>query len=123
MGRYDLQDAHKLATGCPSDTLCCLVPEIYVTLAAAVVDPLRVVSNDSANILVPKKYSAYCLAAIVDLRLSRYYAFLTLRSAILLRRRSHWFPRAINALRMPDLTPRLRKRFMTSPSRQPSQPA
>jgi hypothetical protein len=104
MGRYDYKTPDKLATGCPSDTLCCLVPEIYVTLAAAVIDPLRVVSNDSANILVPKKYSAYCLAAIVNSRLSRYYAFLTLRSAILLRRRSHWFPRALKALRMPDLT-------------------
>ena len=104
MGRYSYKTPDKLATGCPSDTLCCLVPEIYVTLAAAVIDPLSVVSNDSANILVPKKYSAYCLAAIVNSRLSRYYAFLTLRSAILLRRRSHWFPRAIKALRMPDLT-------------------
>jgi hypothetical protein len=106
MGRYDYKSPDKLATGCPSDTLCCLVPEIYVTLAAAVIDPLRVVSNDSANILVPKKYSAYCLAAIVNSRLSRYYAFLTLRSAILLRRRSHWFPRALKGLRMPDLTPK-----------------
>ena len=106
MGRYDYKTPDKLATGCPSDTLCCLVPEIYVTLAAAVVDPLRVVSNDSANILVPKKYSAYCLAAIVNSRLSRYYAFLTLRSAILLRRRSHWFPRALKGLRMPDLSPK-----------------
>ena len=106
MGRYDYKTPDKLATGCPSDTLCCLVPEIYVTLAAAVVDPLRVVSNDSANILVPKKYSAYCLAAIVNSRLSRYYAFLTLRSAILLRRRSHWFPQALKGLRMPDLSPK-----------------
>jgi hypothetical protein len=109
MGRYDYKTPDKLATGCPSDTLCCLVPEIYVTLGAAVIDPLRVVSNDSANVVVPKKYSAYCLAAIINSRVSRYYAFLTLRSAILLRRRSHWFPRALKALRMPDLTPKTAK--------------
>ena len=103
MGRYDYKTAHKLATGSPSDTLCCLMPEIYVTLAAAVIDPLHMVANNSAIIAIPKRCSAYCLAAIINSRVSRYYSFLTLRSAILLRRRTHWFPRAINALRMPDL--------------------
>jgi len=106
MGRYDYQTSHKLATGSPSDTLCCLVPEIYVTLAAAVIDPLQVAANNSAIIAVPKKCSAYCLAAIINSRVSRYFSFLTLRSAILLRRRTTWFPRAINALCMPDLTPK-----------------
>jgi hypothetical protein len=106
MGRYDYKALNKLATGSPSDTLCCLMPEIYVTLAAAVIDPLQIVANNSTIIAVPKKCSAYCLAAIINSRVSRYYSFLTLRSAILLRRRTHWFPRAINALRMPDMTPK-----------------
>ncbi len=104
MGRYDYKTSHKLSTGSPSDTFCCLMPEIYVTLAAAVIDPLKIVANNSTIIAVPKKCSAYCLAAIINSRVSRYHSFLTLRSAILLRRRTHWFPRAINALRMPDLT-------------------
>jgi hypothetical protein len=106
MGRYDYKTLNKLATGSPSDTFCCLMPEIYVTLAAAVIDPLQIVANNSTIIAVPKKCSAYCLAAIINSRVSRYYSFLTLRSAILLRRRTHWFPRAINALRMPDMTPK-----------------
>jgi hypothetical protein len=106
MGRYDYKTSHKLATGSPSDTLCCLMPEIYVTLAAAVIDPLQIAANNSTIVAVPKKCSAYSLAAIINSRVSRYYSFLVLRSAILLRRRTHWFPRAINALRMPDLTPK-----------------
>jgi hypothetical protein len=73
---------------------------------AAVADPLAVVANNSVIAAVPKRYSAHCLAAIINSRISRYYAFLTLRSAILLRRRAHWFPRALKALRMPELNPR-----------------
>ena len=73
---------------------------------AAVADPLEVVANNSVIAVVPKKYSAHCLAAIINSRVSRYYAFLTLRSAILLRRRAHWFPRALKALRMPELAHR-----------------
>jgi hypothetical protein len=75
-------------------------------LAAAVIDPLDVAANNSTIVVVPKKYSAFCLSAIINSRISRYYAFLTLRSAILLRKRTTWFPRAINALRMPSLTPK-----------------
>jgi hypothetical protein len=106
LGRLDYDTSHMLAPGSPSDTLCCLVPEVYVTLVAAVADPLAVVANNSVIAVVPKRYSAHCLAAIINSRVSRYYAFLTLRSAILLRRRAHWFPRALKALRMPELTPR-----------------
>lgn len=104
LGRSDYRTPRKLPAGSPSDTLCCMLPEIYVTLSAAVADPLEVAANNSVIVLVPKKYSAYCLAAIVNSRISRYYAFLTLRSAILLRRRTTWFPRAIKALRMPKLS-------------------
>jgi hypothetical protein len=106
MGRDDYRTSQKLATGSPSDTLCCLIPEIYVTLAAAVIDPLQVAANNSTMVVVPKKYSAFCLASVINSRISRYYSFLTLRSAILLRKRTTWFPRAINGVRMPNLTPK-----------------
>jgi hypothetical protein len=109
MGRHDYKTPQRLTMGSPSDTRCCLVPEIYVTLAAAVIDPLAVAANNSTIVIVPKKFSASCLAAIINSRLSRYYSFLTLRSAIILRRRTHWFPRALNALRMPDLSPKTAK--------------
>jgi hypothetical protein len=111
LGRFNYRTPQKLAVGAPSDTLCCLVPEIYVTLSAAVADPLYEAANDSVNVVVPKKFSAYCLAAIINSRISRYYAFLTLRSAILLRRRTHWFPRAIKALRIPTLSPGTAKKL------------
>src|SRR5882724_1292687 len=104
MGRHDYITPERLGNFSPSDTLCCLIPEIYVTMVASVIDPLKVASNNSAITIVPKKYSAYCLAAILNSRISRYYAFLTQRSAILLRRRTHWFPRTIKAVRMPELT-------------------
>jgi hypothetical protein len=106
LGRFDNDTPHMLAVDSPSDTLCCLVPEVYVTLVAAVANPLAVVANNSVIVVVPKKYSAHCLTAVINSRISRYYAFLTLRSAILLRRRAHWFPRALKALPMPELTPR-----------------
>jgi len=109
MGRHGYKTPQRLTMGSPSDTLCCLVPEIYVTLAAAVIDPLAVAANNSTMVLVPKKCSAYCLSAVINSRVSRYYAFLTLRSAILLRKRTTWFPRALNALRMPDLSPKTAK--------------
>lgn len=104
LGRSDYQAPQMLSVGLPSDTLCCLVPEISVTLAAAVADPLTVVANNSVLVVRPQRFSAYCLAAIINSRISRYYSFLTLRSAILLRRRTTWFPRAIKALPFPHLT-------------------
>ncbi|MBZ5561719.1 MAG: N-6 DNA methylase [Acidobacteriia bacterium] len=109
MGRHDYRTSEKLATGSPSDTLCCLIPEIYVTFAAAVVDPLQIAANNSTIAVVPKKGSAFCLAAIINSRASRYYSFLTRRAAILLRKRTTWFPRAVKALPMPSLTPRTAK--------------
>jgi hypothetical protein len=111
MGRTDYRTPQRLGLGSPSDTLCCLVPEIYVTLVAAVADPLTVVANNSAIVVVPRKFSAHCIAAIINSRISRYYAFLTLRSAILLRRRTTWFPRAIKALPLPRLSPRRARRL------------
>jgi hypothetical protein len=102
LGRYDYQP-EGLVNHHPSDTLCCFVPEIYVTLLAAVGDPLEVCANNSALVVVPLKYSAHVIAAIINSRVARYYAFLLSRSAILLRRRSTWFPRALKSLPLPDL--------------------
>ena len=109
LGRTDYKTPHKMVTGSPSDTLCCLLPEVCVTLAAAVINPLNVVANNSVIAVVPKKYSAHCLAAIINSRISRYLSFHTLRAAILLRRRTTWYPRAIKALRMPRLSARMAK--------------
>ncbi len=109
VGRSDYKISSMLATGLPSDTLCCLIPEIYVSLVAAVFDPLTVAANNSTLVVVPKKYSAPCLAAVINSRISRYYSFLLLRSAILLRKRTTWFPRAILALRFPKLTAKTAK--------------
>ena len=110
-GRTDYQTPHRLNLASASDTLCCLVPEIYVTLVAAVADPLTVVANNSVIAVVPKRFSAHCIAAIINSRISRYYAFLTLRSAILLRRRTTWFPRAIKALPLPRLSAKRAQRL------------
>jgi len=111
MGRTDYRTPRRLGLASASDTLCCLVPEIYVTLVAAVADPLSVVANNSAIAVVPRKFSAHCIAAIINSRISRYYAFLALRSAILLRRRTHWYPRTIKALPLPRLFPKRARRL------------
>lgn len=87
----------------PSDTLCCYVPEVYVTLIAAVGDPLQTCANNSVVTVAPFKYSAHVIAALINSRISRYYAFTLLRSAILLRRRAHWYPRTIENLPLPNL--------------------
>jgi hypothetical protein len=93
-----------LAEALPSDTLCCLIPKIYTTLVATVAHPLELAVNDSAIVAIPRQCSAPVLAAIINSRICRYYAFLTMRAAILLRRRSTWYPRALNHLPWPALT-------------------
>lgn len=103
LGRYDYVGRDLINNNNPSDTLCCLVSEIYVTLVAAVANPLEVCANNSALVVTPLQYSAHVLAAIINSRISRYYAFLLLRSSILLRRRSTWYPRTIKNLPLPDL--------------------
>jgi hypothetical protein len=103
MGRHDY-DSHGLLNQHPSDTLCCFVPQIYVTLVAAVGDPLETCANNSVMVIVPFKYSAHVIAAIINSRISRYFSFLLLRSAILLRRRCNWFPRTLKNLPLPDLS-------------------
>lgn len=103
LGRRDYSGHDLFNDHMPSDVLCCLVPEIYVTLIAAVANPLEVCANNSVIAVTPFKYSAHVIAAMINSRISRYYAFLLLRSAILLRRRATWFPRAVNYLPLPEL--------------------
>ena len=103
LGRYDYE-GRDLFKNNPSDTLCCLVSEIYVTLVAAVANPLEVCANNSTLVITPLRYSAHVLAAIINSRISRYYSFLLLRSSILLRRRSTWYPRTIKNLPLPELS-------------------
>jgi hypothetical protein len=102
LGRYDY-NGQRMINHLPSDTLCCFVPQVYVTLVAATADPLAACANNSVMVVVPFKYSARVLEAIINARVSRYYAFLLLRSAILLRRRCNWFPRTLKHLPLPDL--------------------
>jgi hypothetical protein len=79
------------------------VPEVYVTVIAGVGNPLVTCANNSVVTVVPYKYSAHVIAAIINSRVSRYYAFMLLRSALLLRRRAHWYPRMVENLPLPNL--------------------
>jgi len=103
LGRYDY-NGQRMINHLPSDTLCCFVPKIYVTHIAAVGDPLKIGANDSVMVVLPFKYSARVIAAIINARIERYYAFLLLRSGVLLRRRCNWAPRTIKHLPLPDLS-------------------
>jgi hypothetical protein len=103
LGKYDYQGGDLVNNNNPSDTLCCFVPEVYVTLIAGVGNPLDVCASNTVSVVIPLKYSAHVIAAIMNSRISRYYAFLLLRSAILLRRRAHWYPRTLRNLPLPDL--------------------
>jgi len=79
------------------------VPVIQVTLCASVLDSKSVARNDSVLAAVPVQASAYALAGLINSLPSRYYSFLATRAAILLRRRSHFYPRTIEHLPCPDL--------------------
>jgi hypothetical protein len=103
LGRYDYQARGLVNHNTPSDTLCSLVSEIYVTLVASTIDPLENCANNSVMVVTPFKYSAHVITALLNSRISRYYAFLLLRSSILLRRRSTWYPRTLKNLPLPDL--------------------
>lgn len=101
-GRSDY-NGHNLLNDHPSDTLCCFVPEVYVTLIASAANPLETCANNSVVTVVPFKYSAHVITAIINSRISRYYSFMLLRSALLLRRRAHWYPRTVENLPLPNL--------------------
>ena len=102
LGRGDY-NGRGLLNDHPSDTLCCFVPEVYVTLIAGVGNPIETCANNSVVTVTPYKYSAHVIAAIINSKISRYYAFTLLRSAILLRRRAHWYPRTVENLPLPEL--------------------
>lgn len=90
----------------PNDRACCLLPTVYVTLAAAVADPLRVCANNSVLVVFPLKHDAHVLCALLNGTVARYYTFLLLRSAVLLRRRFTCMPRVIDNLPLPNLDDR-----------------
>lgn len=102
IGRTDYR-TRLLIDHAPSDILCCVVPEVYVTIVASAINPLHLCANNSVVVVVPMRFSAPVIAAIMNSRISRYYAWLLLRSGILLRRRAHWYPRALANLPMPNL--------------------
>jgi len=104
LGQYEYAGRDLVNNNNPSDTLCCFVPEVYVTLGAAVGNPLEVCAMNTVSVVVPLKYSAHVIAALINSRISRYYAFLLLRSGILLRRRAHWYPRTLKNLPLPELS-------------------
>lgn len=62
----------------PSDTRVAIVPGVYVTLAAGLLDPRQQCANNSAVLDIPLRCSASGLAAFINSTLSRYYAFLTI---------------------------------------------
>ena len=104
-------DKDRLLKPPSSDTQVCVFPEIHPTLNAAVVDPLACCVQNSCVVAVPTDYSAHVIGAIINSRVSRYHAFLLQRSAILLRRRTTWYPRTIEGLPLPDLKDRPAKRL------------
>jgi len=80
-----------------------LVPRVYVTLCASCVEPREAAANDSTLVVSPARVSAHALCALINSLPSRYYHFLAMRAAILLRRRSTLYPRTIEHLPCPDL--------------------
>ncbi len=90
--------------GLPSDNLVVAVAEVAPTMNAAVLNPLKACVNNSVVLIIPTNLNSYAISGIVNSITSRYYALLLLRSAVLLRRRAHWYPRTINSLPMPILS-------------------
>jgi len=110
LGRKDLENDGMAGMNGPSDTRCCAVPEVYRTTSAAWFSPLECAVHNSACVVVPRRFSAPVLAAIVNSRCARYYAFLVLRSGVVQRAHSHFFPRTLEHLPLPKVTaPRARK--------------
>ena len=86
----------------PSDQSVAIVPGVYVTLTAGLLDPGRACANNSTILGIPLACSAAALAAIISSLPSRYYAFLTMRAGIVQRRRSTIYPRTIDNLPCPS---------------------
>jgi type I restriction-modification system DNA methylase subunit len=106
LGRKDLRHDGLRAMNGPTDTRCCAWPEVYRTVSAGWFSPLECAIHNSGCLLVPTKYSAPVTAAIVNSRAARYYAFLMLRSGVVQRAHSHFYPRTIESLPFPRPTTR-----------------
>jgi hypothetical protein len=110
LGRYDY-DGTKEIEAAPSDTNSVLVPNIYVRLTAGAANPLALCSNDSNSVVLPFQSSAAVVVALLNSCLMAYYSFLMMRSGILLRRRSHFYPRIILNLPLPSLSDAQKKKL------------
>jgi hypothetical protein len=104
-GRSDLKHEGFPGMNGPSDVRCCCFPELYRTVAGGWFSPLECVVHNTASILVPTKFSAPVTAAIVNSLFSRFYAFLLLRSGVVQRGHSHFYPRTLESLPLPRLRP------------------
>lgn len=117
LGRSDLEIPPKerssfpKAFQVPADTRVLVLVQVHPTLNACVTDPTTSCAQNSCLVVVPLRHSAYVPCALINSRVLRYYAFLLLRAAILLRRRSTWYPRTIEGLPLPDLNARSTKRL------------
>jgi type I restriction-modification system DNA methylase subunit len=106
LGRKDLKHDGLAGMNGPTDVRCCVWPEVYRTLSAGWFSPAETAVHNSACILVPTKYSAPVTAAIINSRVCRYYAFLMLRSGVVQRAHSHFYPRTVGHLPFPKLAAR-----------------
>jgi hypothetical protein len=103
LGRKDLKDDGLAGMNGPTDVRCCAIPGVYRTISAGWFSPLDFAVHNSGCVLVPKKYSAPVTAAILNSRMSRYYAFLLLRSAVIQRAHCTFYPRTLEHVPFPKL--------------------
>ena len=85
-----------------------VVPQIHITLNAAVFEPSGLCVQNTGVLLKPKanqRWDSHCLAALLNSHVSRYYTFLVLRSGIAGggRRDFTIYPRTLKALPVPAL--------------------
>jgi hypothetical protein len=106
LGRRDLKHDGLRAMNGPTDTRCCATPGVYRTISAGWFSPLEYAVHDSARVLVPTRFSGPVTAAILNSRISRYYAFLLLRSAVIQRAHCTFYPRTLDHLPFPRLSAR-----------------
>jgi hypothetical protein len=106
LGRKDLKHDGLRAMNGPTDVRCCAIPGVYRTISAGWFSPLEYAVHDSARVLVPTRFSGPVTAAILNSRMSRYYAFLLLRSAVIQRAHCTFYPRTFDHLPFPRLSAR-----------------
>jgi len=117
LGRSDLEIPAKERASFPKDfrvprdTRILAVSKIHPTVNVCVTGPLTSCVQDSCLVITPFAYSAYAVAALINSRIARFFAFMLLRGAVLLRRRTTWYPRTVEALPLPKLNTRAVKRL------------